>query len=390
LPLPYVAVLAGFVAAVCPLSALAVTVVASSHVSEPFLIPAYLLVPACTCAAVVMLCIAIPMHAGLVRIGFANPWTHVAGMLVIMGSIFLALMFLGEVAPVEAVRHPIGSLSFLVPIAAIPSGLFFHAVTHKMRFIPPCDRRDALIFAAWLGAWIMMVVGLCMDRHFAPDPLHTRQEIVRLATTYGTGAFMLSGVLGGLARLRSLRLASFVAAAGWVIPLGCSAVYFATPLGPDRIRFTAAGRSFVVDWHLDPRSEGAGFNFDATKRGPYEIAGRRQFNRRIRISGQAGPLAPEWRSAIDADRGSTFQWVNAGLQCEQRESDGRPRQICVARDDAGRTTTLIDCRPGYCAHRFDRGGLRYLLLIDGDDLRNWVEIQERAVRLVADVTGDAG
>jgi hypothetical protein len=81
LPLLYAAVLAGFVAAVCPLLALGLVGVASGAVA-PLLPPALFLSPAAACAAFVMVLIALPMHAVIVQIRFVSPWTYVAGMLV--------------------------------------------------------------------------------------------------------------------------------------------------------------------------------------------------------------------------------------------------------------------------------------------------------------------
>jgi hypothetical protein len=221
--------------------------------------------------------------------------------------------------------------------------------------------------------------------HSAPDPLHTRVEILRLAGAYGTGGFMLSGVIAGLARLRSLRLGSLIAAASWLIPLSFSVAYFETPLGPENIRFKVADQSVVLDWHLSPRSEKAGFSFDAAKRGPYESRGRRQFNRRIYISETREALSPLWPSPIGSSGEIKRQWIQAGLRCEEREVERKPRQLCTALDDIGQTTTLVECRPGYCFHRFDHDGLRYALHIDPDDLSDWTEVQKRAVQVLADV-----
>jgi hypothetical protein len=203
LPLLYVAVLAGFMAAVCLSLALGLMGAAST----PLWFSIAFLAPASACATFVMVCFALPMHALIVQIRFVSPWTYAAGMLAIVGFVYIVLF--GN--DTKAISDPIGSLFFLVPIVAIPSGLFFYALVHRTHSVAPFDRRDAVIVAAWFGAWIMMLVTFRMTHYFvihhtAPDPLHARVEILWLAGAYGTGMFMLSGVIAGLARLKSCDL----------------------------------------------------------------------------------------------------------------------------------------------------------------------------------------
>lgn len=387
LPLLYVAVLAGLVAAFCLLFALGLEGIASDAVA-PFLSPSFLFAPASAYAAVIMIFFGLPAHALIVQVRLARPWTYAVAMLVILSFAFLLLfgsLFGADIDLVAAIRDPAGSLLLLVPIAiaAIPSGIFFYALAHRAEYTAPFDRRDAAIIATCFGAWIMMFVTFRAPFHFKPDPLYTRAEIMRLASTYETGGFMLSGLIAGLTRLRSLRLGSLIALAGWLIPLSFSVFYFATPLGPEKIRFVVADQTFVLDWHLDPRSEEAGFSFEAAKRGSDESWGRHQINRRLYISDMGKALSPLW--PIPSGRESGRQWIEAGLTCEEQGIEDKFRRICVAGDGAGRTATLIDCRRGYCFHRFDHDGLRYGLHIDPDDLSHWMEIQKRAVQVLADV-----
>jgi hypothetical protein len=376
LRLPYFAVLTGFTAAVFPLGLLALVSGALSPVSS-------LLFPVGAVAAVVTIFLGLPVHGAITVLGLTSRWWYVSGMLLIVGASYFVL-FGNSLSIVDVSLHPIDNLSFLIPVAAIPSGLFFHWLIHRTRLVPPVHRRDLVIFVTWFAVLLFALTVWNHGYHAAPDPQYTRSEIVQLALARGVSAFTVAALVASLVRLWSVRFSSLIAGLSLAIPAIFIIVFLQTPLGPEILTYKVGNQTFAIDWRLTPRSEGKdqqGFSFDAKGRGPFEIAGRRQINRRLYVSeASAFPLGKSIET--EAGRGSS---PGAALTCKEEGGEGRLQKVCVASDGTGRTVTLIECRPGYCFHRFKNDNLYFSLHIDSDDVALWRQIQERAIDLLGTI-----
>jgi hypothetical protein len=373
LRLPYFAALTGFVAAIFPLAALAIV----GGVLFPSL---SLLFPIGAVAAVVTIFFGLPMHGAITVLGLASRWWYVTGMLLIIGASYF-LLFGNHLSVFDVFLHPIGNLSFLIPVAAIPSGLFFHWLLHRAQPVPSASGRDFVIVIAWFGVLLFALVVSNHGYHAAPDPQHTRSEITRLASAYGVGAFSASMFVASLVRLWSVRFSSLVAGLSLGIPAAFFFSFFQTPLGPEILTYKIGNQTFAIDWRPSPRSEGKdqqGFSFDPRGRGPFEIAGRRQLNRRLYVS-ESNVFPSEQSIETMVEHGSP---PGAGLMCKAVEGEGKGQKVCVVSSEAGRMVTLIECRPGYCVHRFENDGLYYRLLIDDVDIARWKQVQERSIALL--------
>jgi hypothetical protein len=299
-------------------------------------------------------------------------WAYIAGMSVIIGGCFLLFLRF-----VDSSFYPFATL---IPVGSIPSGLFFHSLSQTHRRIPPSDRRDVLIIAIWIAPLIFLFA----FRH-APsmwDPEHGRYEIVRDALGWGLPVFLLGGISAGIARLWSLRFGTALAALTWLIPVGSAVVVLLTPRGPETFHFTAGDRTFDIDWHLRPRRTATGFCFDASGRGPY--AGR-PFHQEICVAQIGAPLAPRYPGAA-----GNRHWVEAGLTCDEKlftsHESGR---VCSGANATEGAATLVECARGFCWHQFDAHGLRYTMDWRAENFADWSTLQERALRLVAEVGGAA-
>jgi hypothetical protein len=83
--------LAGLVAALCGMAALATTGIAKSSwgfTFAAFVFPA----PACAAAVAVVVVIGLPMHALIRSVGFTSRWMYVAGFLAITGACYFWLL----------------------------------------------------------------------------------------------------------------------------------------------------------------------------------------------------------------------------------------------------------------------------------------------------------
>jgi hypothetical protein len=154
---------------------------------------------------------------------------------------------------------------------------------------------------------------------------------------------------------------------------------FLTPVGAERVHFSVGDREFWVDWRQKPYQFREQLCFAPT--GLY-VGLHFTTNPDVCISKAASALAPD-----DAAVGDT-ELTAAGLKCRDAMFSGRAGKSCFGNDAAGRTTTLIQCPPGYCSLRFDQNGLRYSLILNPADLTAWNELRNRAVNAVAEATAN--
>lgn len=383
LPLAYISALAGFVAVICPMAVLWAVGIASAVGIAPgvpllgpeaglFFLGYLLLIPFCLAGVLVMIVTGVPLLAWVAAFGPASRWLYVAGTSIIIGGCYLFLLFLFP--------SRLDVFVPLVPIAAVPSGLFLHYLAQPARSIPPIDGRDALIVATWIAAWTLFFVFMYHTPESSLDPWRRRFEIAGLAWSSGLPAFMLCGFAAGLARLWSIRLGTVVAGLAWLIPAFCVVEIYGTPLGPEKLHFAVGDRAFDIDWHLRPRPALKGFCFDASGQGLYADSRYMPPNPEICVSEIEASLVATIPSVAGERR-----WIEAGLNCEDvLVSGGR---ICSAADAAGRTATLIECSHSDCLHHFDDHGLRYSIHWKPVDFAAWPGLQERALRLVTEVSG---
>lgn len=374
LPLLYISSLVGLVAALCPM-VVAAAVLASLDPKSAFPLAFVFLTPACAGAVTVMI-IAGPVLHSLLRVSRrTGRWGYIAGMSIIVGGSFLLFV---------SWDSRLDPWAALIPVGSIPSGLFFHSLSQTHRRIPPFDRRDVLTIVIWIAAFIFFFAFIFRQPPSTWDPEHGRYAIVGLAWTWGLPVFMLGGISAGLARLRSLRLGTAIAALTWLVPVGFVVVILLTPTGPKSFHFVVSDQAFDIDWHLRPRRTATGFCFDASGRGPY--AGfPHPPNPEICVAQIIAPLAPIIPGAAENRR-----WDEAGLTCVEklfarRAGGSSSGSICSETNATEGTATLIECPPGYCFHQFDAHGLRYTMHWGPEKFADWYTLQERALRLVAEV-----
>jgi hypothetical protein len=220
LPLPYIAALAGLAAAT---SATLVLVVATSGREEWVMgtFPA-----ACALAVTVAIVLGLPLHALFRVFELTGRWVYVAATFIIVGGPYLWL--LGP-AWLHVNMRPLAiEASLLVPAAALPGGLLFHHLAHRARSVPPFELRDAFIIATWVAALLFLVTPYSMPVHVDDH----RGRILQAAHAYGLAAFMLLGILAGLAWLWNWWVSLFMMAVAWFIAIAFAVMwYFRTPVG---------------------------------------------------------------------------------------------------------------------------------------------------------------
>ncbi len=373
LPVVYAAALTGFVAAIFPALFVAIYGLASvGYDGWQGAVP--LLTFSCFPAVVVMAFAGIPLHDLIQRFGLTNRWIYVGATSIIIGACYLLLVLL-----YPPLSDPFGVL--LIGIAAVPSGLFFHHVTQRLRNVPALDWRDGLILGTWVVGWIAgwtIPFGSALPA-YEFDPWHGRYEAVRLAFLIGPPAFVLAGVAAGIARLWSLRVSAGLVALAWTIPAGFAVDVFLTPVGTERVHFSVGDRDLWVDWRLKPYQFQAQLCFAA---GGLYAGLHFTTNDNVCLSKAASALVPEAATVGDN------RLMEAGLKCGDALFSGRPGKVCFENDAAGRTTTLIRCPPGYCNLQFDENGLRYSLILNPADFAAWNELRNRAVNAIAEATAN--
>jgi hypothetical protein len=225
LPLPYIAALAGLAAVT---SATLVLVVATTGTlvltaREEWVMQTF--PTACALAAIVAIVLGLPLHALLRVSGLTGRWVYVAATFIIVGGPYLWL--LGP-ALLRADTSTPAIAFLLVPAAALPGGLLFQHLAHRARSVPPFEIRDAFIIATWVAALLFLVTPYSIPVHVDDH----RGRILQAAHDYGLAAFMLLGILAGLARLWSWRVSLFVITVAWFIPIAFAVMwYFRTPVG---------------------------------------------------------------------------------------------------------------------------------------------------------------
>jgi len=238
------------------------------------------------------------------------------------------------------------------------------------------------IVATWIAAGIFLIAWFIYPHSVSSfDPARKRSAVANLAFNSGLPAFMLFDFAVGFARLSRLCLGTFIAGLALLIPLLFVVAIYVTPLGPEKFHFSVGDRVFDIDWHMSPRSAASGLCFDASGRGPYEDPRHRPLNRQICISQTGGPLVARVPS-VAGDR----RWIEAGLNCEEVFVTQRAGRVCSSVDAAGHTATLIECQPGDCFLQFNDHGLRYSMHLNPEDFAAWRALQERALRLVTEVS----
>jgi hypothetical protein len=380
LPLLYISTLVGLVAAACPMLIVTAAVGIASSTSLGWLAGPRLFNLAFACAIIVMVTTGPVLFILIHASGMTGRWAYIAGTSVIIGGCF-CLLWMSD--------PRIYFVAVLVPVASVPSGLLFHRLAQPSRFLPPIDRRDTLIVAIWVAAFIysLAVFHIPMDWY---DPGRRREDIARLAWASGLPAFWLGGIAAGLARLRSLRLGTAIAALTWLIPVGFIVAVLLTPRSAETFHFVVSDRAFDIDWHVRPYKTAAGFCFNPSARvnpsGPRYPDLLSGSPTQICVSQIGDPLVPT-APAITA----SARWIEAGLTCEEklfklaRVITGR---VCWAADAADGAATLIECST-YCFHQFDVHGLRYSIHWNIKNFADWRSLEERALKLVSEVGGDA-
>jgi hypothetical protein len=210
LPVVYAAALTGFVAAIFPAIVIAVDGLASVGYYG-LQGGGLVLTVACFPAVVVMVFAGIPLHVLIQRFGLTNRWIYVGATSIIIGACYLLLVALDSGFSDSVIFSLIG-------IAAVPSGLFFHHVTQRLRNVPALDRRNGLILGTWVVGWFAGWMIPFRLPAYEFDPWHGRYEVVRLAFSIGLPAFILVGVAAGIARLWSLRVSVGLVVLAWTIP----------------------------------------------------------------------------------------------------------------------------------------------------------------------------
>jgi hypothetical protein len=204
----YVAALSGMVATLCGLSGLAIYLwLNTNNLSVPLSLLG-LLVPISFAAVVVMTIAGFIIHA-MVRL--RNRFLYMLGTLVVIGACF-------PYGLSEAVRDPMRSGGFLIPIAALPAGVFLYHVLSRPDAVPAFERRDAFIVGSWAASCVLAYFFYAVGFHSSSGP---RGDIIRLVAGEGVSLFLLCGVAAGFLRLRWLQLGRRVAIASWLIPLAC-------------------------------------------------------------------------------------------------------------------------------------------------------------------------
>lgn len=221
LPLLYIAALAGLAAGASAMLVLAAVAAWDERVLWVFPF-------ACALAAAVAIVLGLPLHALFQVSGLTSRWVYVVGALIIVGVPYLWLSW-GMWLDVDTGTFAI-QMSLLVPAAAVPGGLLFHGLAHRALSVPPFERRDAFIIATWVAAWLFLNIPAPMPLSMDEPNFH-RDRFLNVAIFSGLPAFMLLGILAGLARLWNWRLGLFMTAAAWFIPIAVAVMYLATPVG---------------------------------------------------------------------------------------------------------------------------------------------------------------
>ena len=226
LPLPYIAALAGLVAvtsATLVLAAVTSDILAlaasAGWITEVF--PA-----ACALAVVVAIVLGLPLHALLRVSELTGRRVYIAATFIIVGGPYLWLF--GPDWLNANIRTFAIQTSLLVPAAAFPGGLLFWHLAYRARSVPSFELRDALIIATWVAALLFLVTPYSIPVHVDDH----RGRILQAAHDYGLSAFMLLGILAGLARLWNWRASLFAIAAAWFIAVAFAVMwYLRTPVG---------------------------------------------------------------------------------------------------------------------------------------------------------------
>jgi hypothetical protein len=243
-------------------------------------------------------------------------------------------------------------IALLVPAAAIPSALFFHHVM-RMRNVPPLDWQDGLIVTTWIAGWTFMFIAFYQSASEI-NPWHERYEVLAHARRVGLLVFMLSGVMAGIARLRSMRIGMGILVLAWLIPAFFTVEVFSTPLGPTHFHYSLADQEFEIDWRLKPRGDSSKFCINAHDSGLFTgFRSGKQVGLELCVSRISDPLVPDLPLLPSDER-------EVGLTCKIYNVEvGETGKICSVADADERTITKIWCPPGWCSLWFDADELRY-------------------------------
>ena len=369
--MPYAAALSGFIAVIFPILWITAYGIWESRVFpvDWWQGPTFLFMFLSPPAVVVMAVAGTSLGFLIRRRGLTSRWLYIAATFSIVGGCYLLLALMDpRFADLELVP--------LIPMAAIPSGLFFHRVAH-MRNVPPLDWRDGLIAAMWIAGWTFTFI-VPHHAELPHDPWQQRFEVLDEVGRVCLPVFTLSGVLAGIARLWSVRVGMGILVLAWLIPAFFTVEVFSTPLGPTHFHYSLADQEFEIDWRLNPRGDSSKFCIDPHDSGLFTgFRSENEWGLELCVSRISDPLVPDLPPLPGDKRES-------GLTCKIYNVEvGETGKVCSAADAEGRTITKIRCPPGWCSLWFDADELRYSLTFSPSDFASWSELQKRAVQIIA-------
>ncbi len=189
----------------------------------------------------------VPIHRLAVTIGVAKRWRYVLGMFLLVLAchyLIVASVIGGRpdstsvlVSPLRIYGDLIAWGAFLIPFAAILGGMTYHFLVHRAALIAPFGLSDLALVLVWLLPilWLMPVLVFTGEPMFSvhrePNPLHTRNEIVRNAAEYGVPIMTIVGLAALSIRAWSRQNANVVACISLIVPLGFLTVYSCETVG---------------------------------------------------------------------------------------------------------------------------------------------------------------
>ncbi len=235
----------------------------------------------------------------------------------------------------------------------------------------------AALAALWLVALLVGQFGVPSTQRVDSSPLATRDHVLIAWYQVGRVAILASGLAGfAIWHAGATRLAAVALLAGIALPLYFVGWYFAVPLGDGYARFDLGQRIVHIDSKREPYTYDGGLNFSIADLEPYQIAGRAQINKTLRIQPATGPLHKDqiYGKLLAPAR---EQW---GLMCYDIDFRGRAITMCgqPGRPESWASEVIID--RGYIFIQFDHNGVRYGLHCDVRDAPNWRLIQQAAIR----------